>query len=84
MFNIFINYLDSGVECTLSRSVEDMKLGGVADSPGSCAASQRDLDRWADKNAMEWNRTARHRTEQNGTEWDRIIESESWCCALYL
>jgi len=45
LFDIFIDVLDDGSECTFSKFADDTKLGRVADAPCNCAAVQYDLER---------------------------------------
>lgn len=56
LFNIFINDIKRGIECTFSKFVDDIKLCVVVDTPEGRDALLRDrLEQWALRSFMRFN-----------------------------
>ncbi|KAJ7399175.1 rna-directed dna polymerase from mobile element jockey-like [Pitangus sulphuratus] len=59
LFSVFISDMDSGINCTLSKSADNTKLSGEADTPEGWYAIQRDLEKlktWTHGDLMRFNK----------------------------
>ena len=58
LFNVFINDINDGIECTLSKFVDYTKLSSAADTVEGKDAIQRDLnrpERWTQVHLVRFN-----------------------------
>lgn len=68
LFNVFINHIDAGIECTLNKLADDTKLGGAVDTMEGRKTIQRDLGMFrkcVHENLRKFNK-AKHKALQLG------------------
>nr|XP_013801057.1 PREDICTED: uncharacterized protein LOC106486924 [Apteryx mantelli mantelli] len=90
----FVNALDNGTKCTLSKFANNVKLGGVVDTPGGCAAVEKALEggreqpheNSATRSAEEYLRrhNPRRQDRLGPTSWRASVQKRAWgpVCSL--
>lgn len=59
LFNIFLDFINGGTECIITKFMDGTKLGGEVDKSEGRVPIQRHLNRpenWANKNHMKFNK----------------------------
>jgi len=77
LFKLFIIDVDNGTECTISKFTDNIKLGGMTDTPDDCAAREVCLNRlesWTERNLMQFNKG-----KAKSCTWEGITPCTSIC-----
>lgn len=85
LFNIFANDLEQLMEHTLTKPVDDTRVGGTVDRLEGRAAIQKDrneLEEWANRNFMKFKegicRVPHHRRRSPLPGWEAVVLKGGW------